>query len=73
VVRFHGRKSEAWEAKGTAASDRFDYYYDVEELKPWAAHIKDSAPTISDVHVLFNTNNGDQAVVNAKLMARLLD
>lgn len=72
VVRFHGRKSEAWEAKGTSASDRFDYYYDTEELKPWAAHIKDCAPTISDVHVLFNTNNGDQGVVNAKLMARLL-
>ena len=73
VVRFHGRKSAAWEAKGQSSTDRFDYYYDTEELKPWAAHIKDCAPTVSDVHVLFNTNNGDQAVVNAKLMARLLE
>jgi len=73
VVRFHGRKSQAWEANCTSASDRFDYYYDTEELKPWAAHIKDFAPTLFDVHVLFNTNNGDQAVVNARMMARLLE
>ncbi len=73
VVRFHGRKSSAWEAKGQSSTDRFDYYYDAEELKPWAGHIKDCGPTVSDVHVLFNTNNGDQAIVNARLMARLLE
>jgi len=27
---------------------------------------------VTDVHVLFNTNNGDQGVVNARLMAKLL-
>ncbi len=73
VVRFHGRKSSAWEAKGQASTDRFDYYYDTEELKPWVQRIQDCATAASDVHVLFNTNNGDQAVVNARLMARLLE
>ena len=72
IVRFHGRKSEAWEAKNASPGDRFDYYYSEEELTPWVDHIKGCAAGASEVHVLFNTNNGDQGVVNARLMARLL-
>ena len=72
VIRFHGRKSEAWESKSVSPADRFDYYYDAEELHPWVERINGCAEGASDVHVLFNTNNGDQGVVNARLMARLL-
>ena len=72
IVRFHGRKTETWEKKGIPATERFDYYYTDGELAPWAARIKEIAAAVSDVHVLFNTNNGDQGIVNARLMARLL-
>lgn len=72
IVRFHGRKDSAWEKKSATPTERFDYYYDREELSPWAAHIRECATDASEVHVLFNTNNGDQGVVNARLMARLL-
>ena len=72
IVRFHGRKSAAWEAKNTSPSDRFDYYYDEEELAPWVDRIRNCARGATEIHVLFNTNNGDQGVVNAGLMARLL-
>jgi uncharacterized protein YecE (DUF72 family) len=72
VVRFHGRKTETWEKKNATPAERFDYYYTDGELAPWAARIKDCALAASEVHVLFNTNNGDQGVVNARLMASLL-
>ncbi|HAM45031.1 MAG TPA: DUF72 domain-containing protein [Propionibacteriaceae bacterium] len=73
IVRFHGRKSEAWETKNASPGDRFDYYYDEEELAPWVDRIRGCAAVASEVHVLFNTNNGDQGVANARLMGRLLD
>lgn len=72
IVRFHGRKAETWEKKNVSPTERFDYYYSDGELSPWAGRIRDCAAGVSDVHVLFNTNNGDQGVVNARLMARLL-
>jgi len=72
IVRFHGRKAETWEKKNVSPTERFDYYYSDGELSPWAGRIRDCAASASDVHVLFNTNNGDQGVVNARLMAKLL-
>ncbi|HHE41510.1 MAG TPA: DUF72 domain-containing protein [Dehalococcoidia bacterium] len=72
VVRFHGRNATAWRAKRNKAVDRFNYYYSQEELEPWAKKIATCAEAARQVHVLFNTNNGDQGVVNARLMARLL-
>ena len=72
IVRFHGRKAETWEKKNVSPTERFDYYYSDGELSPWAGRIKDCAAGATDVHVLFNTNNGDQGVVNARLMAKLL-
>ena len=71
IVRFHGRKGETWEKKNVSAVERFDYYYDTNELSPWAASIKECATMANDVHVLFNTNNGDQGVVNARLRATM--
>ncbi len=72
IVRFHGRKSETWQNKSATPTERFDYYYDKAELAPWATSIREHLSDASEIHVLFNTNNGDQGVVNAKLMARLL-
>ena len=72
IVRFHGRKADTWEAKNASPAERFDYYYDEGELAPWAQRIKECAESTSEIHVLFNTNNGDQGVVNAKLMGQLL-
>jgi len=72
VVRFHGRKAETWEKKNATPAERFDYYYTDGELSPWCSRIKECAEVASEVHVLFNTNNGDQGVVNARLMASML-
>ncbi|MFW6056907.1 MAG: DUF72 domain-containing protein, partial [Chloroflexota bacterium] len=72
VVRFHGRNTAAWKSGGNSAAARFDYYYSREELEPWAQSIKECSECALETHVLFNTNNGDQGVVNARLMGRLL-
>ncbi len=72
IVRFHGRKSETWQKKNATPTERFDYYYDKAELAPWATSIREDLSAASEIHVLFNTNNGDQGVVNARLIAQLL-
>lgn len=70
-VRFHGRNATTWNAKGLASSaERFDYFYSDEELSAIARELRALATRVSSVHALFNTNRGDQGVVNAH---RLMD
>lgn len=73
VVRFHGRNAATWEAKGLAsASERFNDRYTPEELDAWVPRILALAESAREVHLLMNTNYGDQAIVNARLLrARL--
>ena len=71
-VRFHGRNSQTWEKRGTTASDRFDYYYAVEELEEWVPRLRSLQEETRMTHVLFNTNNKDQGIVNARQLALLL-
>ena len=73
VVRFHGRKSEAWEAKGlSTAAQRFDYYYSEDELAEWVPKIRMMQDNASEVHLVMNTNYNDQGIVNARRLAQLL-
>ena len=39
VVRFHGRRTATWEAKGIPTVERFRYLYDASELEEWAPRI----------------------------------
>jgi len=73
IVRFHGRNHDAWEKPGTKASDRFNYWYQDEELQEWVPRIKELAVNANWVHVLFNTNYQDQGMVNARKIASLLN
>lgn len=71
-VRFHGRNREAWERRGKAASERFDYYYSRDELEEWVPRIRNLQEQTKETHVLFNTNYQDQGIVNAVSLAGLL-
>lgn len=73
IIRFHGRNQENWEKKGIKASDRFSHYYTEEELREWIPRIDGLAAKATRVHVLFNTHQDDQAIVNAKKLAGLMD
>ncbi|MBI4233206.1 MAG: DUF72 domain-containing protein [Chloroflexi bacterium] len=72
LVRFHGRNRETWEKRGIAASERFDYYYSPDELREWIPRVSYLREHSTQLHLLFNTNAGDQGVVNAGVAARLL-
>lgn len=52
-MRFHGRNRGAWEKKGLATAERFNYLYTEEELKEWVPKIKDLAAQTRQLHVLF--------------------
>ena len=72
IVRFHGRNRGTWEARGVVASDRFDYVYSRQEMAEWMPRIRYLRERASDVHLIMNTNKGDQGIVNARTMASLL-
>ena len=74
IVRFHGRNRDTWEKKGLKKSaERFDYYYTEAEMAEWAPRIETMKSSADEVHVIMNTNNQDQASVNARLAAKVFD
>lgn len=73
VVRMHGRNYKTWYKKGETSADRFDYLYREEELLEWVPRVRALADRAQEVHVLFNNNRSNYAVVNGLQMARLLD
>lgn len=72
IVRFHGRNRENWEAKGVKASERFNWYYSDDELREWIEPINHLESRTQWLHLLFNTNWDDQAIVNARKLSGLL-
>ena len=43
IVRFHGRRTATWEAKGIQTVERFRYLYDRDELADWAPRVRETA------------------------------
>jgi uncharacterized protein YecE (DUF72 family) len=72
VVRFHGRNAKTWYAFGNSSRDRFDWDYSAGELDEWAPRIAAARRDAEEVHVFFNTNNGDQGPRNARLLLERL-
>ncbi|HVB53567.1 MAG TPA: DUF72 domain-containing protein [Candidatus Acidoferrales bacterium] len=73
AVRFHGRNSGTWYARGKTSGDRFNYLYTPAELREWEADIRRLATASAEVHLLFNNNRSNYAVVNGLQMAEILD
>lgn len=77
-VRFHGRRADAWFAKGKERESedglpaRYDYLYTKEELEPWARVLRDNEARHERVRVFFNNHPRGQAVRNAEQMMELL-
>jgi uncharacterized protein YecE (DUF72 family) len=73
IVRFHGRNQETWNSPGLKGSqERFNYRYTTDELTGWLPNIADIAGDAEIVHLLFNNNAGNHAVVNGLEMRDLL-
>jgi uncharacterized protein YecE (DUF72 family) len=73
VLRLHGHNYKTWYKKGETSADRFDYLYREEELLEWVPRIRALADRAREVHVLFNNNRSNYAVVNGLQMGQLLD
>lgn len=72
LVRYHGRNAATWELTKGAPSDRFDHYYTLEEMAEWVEPIHRLQEEAGEVHLLMNTNKGDQGIVNARSLAQVL-
>ena len=73
LVRLHGRNAGTWNVQGaSAASDRFDYDYTIDELTGLAASIRQLSLDGAFTHVVFNNNMEDQAQRNAKSLMAIL-
>ncbi len=67
VVRFHGRRQDP-EDPWT-----WPYRYSEAELAEWVPRVGDLALSASEVHLLFDNGWRDDAVDNARSLARLID
>jgi uncharacterized protein YecE (DUF72 family) len=73
LIRFHGRRTETWEARGIPTVERFRYLYDRGELEEWAPRIRDSATRARQTHVLMNNCYANYGATNAREIAKLLE
>jgi uncharacterized protein YecE (DUF72 family) len=72
VIRFHGRRTDTWEARNIPVVERFRYLYDQAELADWAPRLRDAGHQTRDLHVLMNNCYANYGATNARELARLL-
>ena len=72
MVRFHGRNTQAWNAKSETASDRFRYLYEESELREWVPRIDGLAESARETHVLMNNCYANYGSTNARELAAML-
>ena len=58
--------------QGEDTAERFDYLYSEEELEEWVPKVGQLAEHARELHLLFNNNNQDYAVQNARQLSMLL-
>ncbi len=72
VVRFHGRRTETWEAKSIPTVERFRYLYSRGELADWVPKLREAAADARDMHVLMNNCYANYGSTNARELAALI-
>ncbi|MGI9952743.1 DUF72 domain-containing protein [Moorellaceae bacterium AZ2] len=70
-VRFHGRNTATW-WEHEEAWQRYNYLYTEKELLEWVPRIDFLARNCQRVFVAFNNHFGAQAVLNARMLKRIL-
>lgn len=73
-VRLHGRRYDTWFGQDpeTPSSERYNYLYSEEELKPWLKRIKKVAKTGESTFVITNNHFAGKGIVNALQLIHLL-
>jgi uncharacterized protein YecE (DUF72 family) len=73
-VRLHGRRYDTWFSDDPEVPkyERYNYLYNVEELRPWAERIKTVATRAKSTFVITNNHYEGKGVVNALDLLHLL-
>jgi uncharacterized protein YecE (DUF72 family) len=73
-VRLHGRRYDTWFSDNPEIPkyERYNYLYNVEELRPWAERIKHVAARAKSTFVITNNHYEGKGVVNALDLLHLL-
>jgi uncharacterized protein YecE (DUF72 family) len=71
-IRLHGRNREKW-WDGKDASERHDYLYTRDELRPWVLKIVEHQERLSQVYLLFLNTTKGSALKNAAMVQDLLE
>jgi uncharacterized protein YecE (DUF72 family) len=72
VVRFHGRNTDTWEAKGISAAERFRYDYERSELEEWVDGIESMLESAGRIHLLMNNCYADLGIRSARTLGDVL-
>lgn len=67
-LRMHGRNTETWYKRVETTGERFNYLYKQGEIDELAGIARQLAEKAREVHVIFNNNMQNYAVVNARMM-----
>ena len=73
VVRFHGRRSETWEATGIPVVERFRYLYSEDELREWLPRVREAAEEAHEMHILMNNCYANYGSTNARELAAMIE
>src|SRR5262245_44615880 len=68
-IRLHGRNAENW---FKPESNRYDYLYSIEELRPWAERAERLSERAEEVFVIANNHYRGKAPANALMLKALL-
>lgn len=71
-LRLHGRNTETWYKRVETTGERFNYLYKQAEIDELAGVAKQLAEKAREVHIIFNNNMQNYAVVNARMMVDAL-
>jgi uncharacterized protein YecE (DUF72 family) len=71
-LRLHGRNEEKWYG-GKDASERHDYLYTPDELKPWVLGLAERRDEIREAYVLFQNTTKGHALKNLEMLKVLFD
>ena len=73
-VRVHGRNYKDWFRQKAPVEQRYNYLYQPEELKPWAARAQEIAsdPATNEVYVITNNHYKGKAVANALMLKSMV-
>ncbi len=71
-VRLHGRNYEQWFSSGDHPEERYNYFYKLKDLEPWAERIKNVAEHTDSTFVITNNHFEGKAIANALQLVNLV-